>query len=131
NGSVADHPLRDVDGAVGILLQSHIVGYHDHSPVVERKLTEHIHHHLCTVVVERGGGLVTKDQLRVGDQRAGDGDTLLLAPAQVAGQVVDPVLHAEGADQLQCLLSGITTAHPLQQQRVHYILKCIERSQQV
>ena len=45
--------------------------------------------------VEVAGGFVGQDQRRLGDQRPGDGDPLLLAAGQLAGPVLDPVGEAD------------------------------------
>ena len=49
--------------------------------------------------VQVAGRLVGEDQRRVGDQRAGDRDALLLAAGQLGGQVVDAVAQPDLAQR--------------------------------
>ena len=44
--------------------------------------------------VERGSRLVADEQLWMMNERAGDGDTLLLTARQFARQIVHPIAHA-------------------------------------
>ena len=45
--------------------------------------------------VEVAGGLVAEQQIGVGDDGAGDGDALLLAAGELAGEVVEAVAEAD------------------------------------
>src|SRR6202023_968605 len=51
--------------------------------------------------VEVAGRLVGEDQVRIGDQRAGDGDALLLSSGELHGPVVDAVAKANLVERLQ------------------------------
>ena len=55
-------------------------------PVLAVELAEELHDLVAGLRVEVAGGLVGQDQLRVVDQRAGDGHALLLAAGQLVGQ---------------------------------------------
>src|SRR3546814_3347695 len=56
---------------------------------------EHLHHFLAMMGVEVAGRLVRQDQFRLGDERAGDGDTLLLTAGKLARPVPGAVANAD------------------------------------
>ncbi len=51
-----------------------------------------VHHLFAVLGIQVGGGLVGQDEGRVGSQRPGHGDALLLAAAQLVGAVVGAIL---------------------------------------
>ena len=89
------------DQAVGVGGGGRIVGDHDHrlAELVDR-LAQQPQHVLAGLRVEVAGRLVGEDDGRFGDQRAGDGDPLLLAAGELGGPVRATVLEADRADQL-------------------------------
>ena len=57
--------------------------------------------------VEVAGRLVGEDHRRLGDERPGDGDALLLAAGQLAGLVVGPVGEADRVERGQRALAPL------------------------
>ncbi len=53
--------------------------------------------------VERGERFVEKQDLRIGDQRAGEGDALLLAPGKLGGQALSELRHVDEREHLRRL----------------------------
>jgi hypothetical protein len=70
------------------------VGDHDHGRAGRATPLEDVHHRFAVGAVEIAGRLVGEDQVRLGGERAGDGDALLLAAGKllraVAGAVAEP-----------------------------------------
>ena len=64
---------------------------------------------LARAAVQVAGRLVREDDLRVGDQRPGNADALLLAAAHLGGLVVDVLGQAEVLEHLQ--RRGLALAH--------------------
>ena len=56
--------------------------------------------------VEVAGGLVGEEERRPVDQRAGDGDALLLAAGELGRAVVEAVAEADAGQELACALGG-------------------------
>ena len=56
---------------------------------------QHLEHCFGVSGVEVTGGLVGEDDRRAGDQRAGDGDALLLTAGELRRPVIEAVLDAE------------------------------------
>ena len=79
--------------------------------------------------VEVAGRLVGEHQLRLGNQRAGDGHALLLATGQFIRSVVQALLQSQGIDeQIEPGTVGLITG---QSQRHEDVLLCGEHGQQV
>src|SRR5262249_18997794 len=66
-------------------------------------LAKEIHDLERQVRVEVSGRLVSEDQLRVVDERAGDRDALLLSSGQLFGKRVHPMLQADPLEDLERL----------------------------
>ena len=78
--------------AVGIGEDTVVVGDDDHGALRRAgDIAEEFEHDFAIVRVESGGGFVADDERRFVNQRAGDGDTLLLA----AGEFVRLFLPAD------------------------------------
>ena len=74
--------------------EGHLVGHHQHGHPFPRKRphdVQHLAHHLR---VQRGGGFVEQQYLRVHSQRPGNGYPLLLAAGDLPGLGVDVGRHA-------------------------------------
>ena len=67
------------------------VGDHDDGGAGGVEVAEEVHDVEAVVAVEVAGGLVAEDELRVGDDRAGHGDTLLLSAGELLRVVARPV----------------------------------------
>ena len=89
-----DHPAR-MRGDLVLMRDQH-----DRPPLLAEAL-EQRQHLGPRGRVEVPGRLVGEDQRRIGDERAGDGDALLLAARQLRGQVVDPVFEPDLAQRRQ------------------------------
>ena len=77
-------------GADDTILQVHqlrVVGDHDHQPVLCH-LLEQLHDLDAGFAVQRAGGLVRQQDIRVVDQRTGNGNALHLAAGHLAGVLV-------------------------------------------
>ena len=99
------HPAGDPavdqeDHAVGVRRRDRVVGdHHDGLAEVVDAVAQQGEHLAGGAGVERAGRLVGEDDGRVGDQRAGDRDPLLLAAGQRAGQVPAAVAEADPLEQ--------------------------------
>ncbi len=81
-------PVAEAHDALGLGGDVGLVGdQHDGAPF-EVEVREDREHVLGGVRVEVAGRLVGEDQRGVGDDRAGDGDALLLAAGELGGEVV-------------------------------------------
>ena len=67
--------------------------------------------------VERAGGLVAEEDLRLRGERAGDGHALLLAAGELRGIVFQLVAEAHELKQLGCALHCVAALHARQLQR--------------
>ena len=72
-----------------------VVGDEDDRPARGVELVEERHDLGAGVAVEVAGRLVGEDERRLGDERPGDGDALLLAAGQLGRLVVEAVAQAE------------------------------------
>ena len=93
--SCHEPPVADVHLAAGRRGDLGVVGDEDDRAARAVELAEELEHLAARGLVEVAGRLVGEDQGRVGDQRAGDGDALLLAAGQLGRLVVDAVAEAE------------------------------------
>ena len=87
-GVGADDTILQVHDAGGVLLgQLRVVGDHDHQPVLCH-LLEQLHDLDAGLAVQRAGGLVCQQDIRVVDQCTGNGNALHLAAGHFAGVLV-------------------------------------------
>ena len=99
--AVLDHAaVAERDHALGLLGDVGLVGdQHDRAAfLVEAR--EDPQHLLGGARVEVAGRLVGEDHRRVGDERARDGDALLLAAGELGGLVVEPLRHPDRGERL-------------------------------
>ena len=103
---VTDNPaILDTDNAVGIFFrQLGVMGDHDHQPVFCH-LLQQVHDLHTGFRVQRAGGFVRQENIRVVDQRAGDSHTLHLAAGHLIGALVKLIAEAH---ILQRLLGSLT-----------------------
>ena len=79
-GDLDDLAVVHAGDAVGVGEDPVVVGDDDDGAVGRAgDLAEEVEHDLAVLRVERGGGFVADDERRLVDERAGDGDALLLA----------------------------------------------------
>src|SRR5690606_35584428 len=91
--------VRQQEDVVGTGGGPRIVGDHDDGLAVVVDRGPQQSQHLATAGgVEVAGGLVRDDDVRVRDERAGDGDTLLLAARELVRTVVQAVGQSQPVD---------------------------------
>ena len=78
---------------------SAVVGDQDDRAARRVELVEEGHDLGARMAVEVAGRLVGEDQRGFGDERAGDGDALLLAAGQLGRLVVEPVAQPEALER--------------------------------
>ncbi len=82
-----------------------------------------IEHLLCGVRIEISGRLVGEEERRVLDERAGDGDTLLLAARQLAGPVPLACVEADAREQIAGSPSRLVDPEPTDQRGDHHVVE--------
>ena len=90
-----DDAVAQHDDAVEVPLDLGIVRHHDDCNAFAVKPREQVHDLDRRVAVERAGGLVGEDEGRLVDERPGDGDALLLAARELAGQMPGALRKAD------------------------------------
>ena len=80
-----DLAVLDEEHAGGVARRAHGVGDHEQRLPAPVDLVKEREQLLGGAGIERAGRLVGEDELRAGDQRAGDGDALLLAAGDLVG----------------------------------------------
>ena len=83
------------------------------------------------VAVEVAGRLVGEDERRLGDERAGDRDALLLAARQLGRLVVEPVAEAEPLERGRARRGALAPADALVEQRRRDVVERRRPRQQV
>src|SRR5262245_1803615 len=72
------------------------MGDHEHRRVLQsRSRFQQIDHHLSSTLVERSGGLIGENELRIIDQSTSDGDTLLLPCGKLSRTRMLKILHSD------------------------------------
>ena len=90
-GVPGDPAVLQGDDAGGVLLgQLGIMGDHDDQPVPGH-LLQKLHHLHAGLAVQRAGGLVGQEDVRVVDEGPGDGNALHLAAGHLGGHLVELV----------------------------------------
>ena len=89
-------PVLQHEDAVSEVENTVVVGDDDDRTVFRhRHFAQQVHHPAARARIERGGWLVTHHQPGCVDQRAGDGDALLLPAGQLARQFVRLIADEE------------------------------------
>ena len=88
-------------------------------------------HRLARVGVQRPGGLVGEHQPALPHESAGDRDPLLLPAGHVVGEAVGELVHADGGEDGQGLLTGLPGGDPVELARQGDVLGGGERGDQV
>ena len=81
-----------------------------------------LHHFHGGLAVQGTGRLVGQDDLRLGDESTGDGNTLLLSAGQFVRHVVCPVLQTEFVQVFQGQLVALLPTDSLIEKRKRHIL---------
>ena len=96
---------------------------HDGQPALVVQPLEDPHHLDARARVEVAGRLVGEQQRRVVDQRAGDGDALLLAARQLVRMVIEPLAEADRLERRGGALAALlgADAAPVEQRQLHVL----------
>ncbi len=84
------------------------------------------HHEFASERVERAGGLVRKQYVRVSDETAGQCDTLRLTARHLSGPMTFQVIELEPLEPRSCRSKSLLTANPGKQERQGDVLLCGE-----
>jgi hypothetical protein len=106
-----EHAIGDIAGEV------HLVGDDDHRHALACKAPDHRQHLAHHRGIERRGGLVEEDHLRLHREAAGNRHALLLAARQLVGERMCTRREAHHAEQIQRLGRGLGARHALQAHR--------------
>ena len=111
-----DFAVVDEDDAVGDLARkAHLMGDDQHGDAGVGQLLHQFQDLADHFGVQRGGGLIEEDDVRVHGQGAGNGDALLLAAGQALGVGVGLVGQADAGQQLFSALVRFLLVLQLQQ----------------
>ena len=99
------------------------VGDHDDGGAGGVEVAEQVHDVEAVVAVEVAGGLVAEDELRVGDDRPGNGHALLLPAGELLRIVARPVDDAHALQHLVDLLPTLRLAEAEVAQRQLHVLE--------
>ena len=96
----AYHAVLDVDDFVRLVGHTALVSHDDdgHARLVE--VLQDLHYFDGRLAVQCPRRLIGQDDLRLGDEGAGDGHTLLLSAGHLIGHVVRPVLQSQSVEVL-------------------------------
>ncbi len=92
---------------------------------------ENPHHFLGGVGVECAGGFVGEDEGGAVDDRAGDGDALLLAAGELVGFIVEPVAEADAIEGGGGAIASFVGRDVAVDRRQHDVFEGAERGEQV
>src|SRR5258708_29646009 len=82
-----------MDGALGVVGVSRVVGDHADGGTALMDVAEKIHDRVAIFGVEVSGGLIGKENHGVADESACDGDALLLTAGELGGIMLGAVGH--------------------------------------
>ena len=111
SGVVTDNfTVQQADYPGGILIrQFRVMGHHDHQPVL-RHLTQDLHDLDAGLAVQRAGRFIRQQDLRVVYQRAGNGDALHLAAAELIRLFLQLVSQAYFLQRFRCPAAALLPA---------------------
>ena len=116
-GVAGDPPVLQADDPGGVLLgQLRVVGDHDDQPVLCH-LLEQLHDLHGGLAVQRAGGLVGQQDVRVVDEGPGDGHPLHLAAGHLVGLFVHLVAQPDLFQRFLRPAAALRPGHPCQRQR--------------
>ncbi len=118
--------------AVGVAVGAVVVRHDDHGAArVAGGVAQQIHHLVAGGGIERGGGLIADDERRRMDERAGDGDALLLSAGEPGGALLGFFGEADAGKDLACGFFGYTTRAALNEERDGDVFRGGERGDEV
>ena len=104
--------------AVGVGEDAVVVGDDDHGAVRRAgDVAEEFEHDLAVLGIERGGGFVADDERRFVDQRAGDGDALLLAAGEFVRAFLPALAEADRIERGARAFERLAVGNTLDEQR--------------
>jgi hypothetical protein len=120
-----------MDDAPGVMRHIRLMRHHDdRDALLAVEAAEQLHDFVAALAVKVAGRLVSKQHQRVGDDGAGDGNTLLLAAGKLGRGVVFPSIEADFG---QCgTSSGVTGFHrfaTIEQRQFDILLRRSAREQ--
>ena len=99
---------------IGFVSHTTLMGYyHDGHSLVLVQLLEQLHHLDGGLGVEGTRRLVGQDNLGLGNQRSGNGHTLLLSTGELVGIVLSPIEQSQFIQVFQRKGVPLLTRHPL------------------
>ena len=118
-------------GAVGEVGEALVVGHHADRRSGLVQVPEQLHHGVAVRGVEVARRLVRQEDARPTRQGSGHRDALLLATAQLAGQVAGPMAHPDLLQALRRPLPPFSRRHPAIDERQLDVLEDGEISDEV
>ena len=97
----------------------------------QRYVAQQVHHAPTGRGVERGGGLVADDEARFVDERAGDGDALLLAAGKLVRQLVRLIGDIELLHHRDGPFAGLPAVHTARDQGYGGIAGRVDRGDEI
>src|SRR5690606_41659207 len=94
------------------------------------ELEEQVFDAVARVVVEVARRLVGEEDGRAADERAGDGDALLLAAGELRRVVVEAVAEADAVEERPARLGDLPPALPAEFERDRHVLQRRQRRDQ-
>src|SRR5262249_22629844 len=104
---------------------------HERGAVIADMRLKDLHDSGSVLAVEVAGRLIGKQQPRAIDKGAGDGNTLLLAAGQLAGQVFQAMPQADRIERLLCGPASLAPGSPAEYQRQLNVRPCGPRGDEV
>ena len=90
---------------------------------------QQLHHLVSALRIQVSGGFIGKNDIRSGDQRPGDSNSLLLPSGQLSGQMIQAAGDAQQSrDSVQI---GLVGTPAVQKQRHHNILSGGQHGKQI
>jgi len=88
-----DFTIVHAGDAVGVVKNAVVMSDDQNGSILATgDVLEEFHDDMAVFRIERRGGFIADDELRLMDEGAGDGDTLLLTARELRGPVMDSIL---------------------------------------
>ena len=120
-----------INDSVGKRSEPHVMGHNRQRDAVGCQHFQFFHDDADGTWIERGRRFIAQHHGRVGDQGAGDGNTLLLAAGKHFGQLFAAIAHAYFFDRFQGAAPGFGGRYALKLEREDYIFFGCERLDEV
>jgi hypothetical protein len=127
-----DPPVVHASDAVGVVEDPGVVSHDDDGAVgLDGVRRQELHHRFSRRVVESRGRLVAHDDARLVDQRAGEGDALLLSSGEFRGQRPGALFQPEPRKQRPGAIQRLLARHLGGEKRHRYVLRGSQSRKQV